>query len=313
MQNYRKPTPSKPTRSRQIRSLAATAAISTLIQASSKPSAPIQELNGRPRTRTQTRKRTNEDEDEHSQKRLRIDPPSALAAPRELVDISQTLENKQRRDPQFSSIPAATSLDLASVSKTRGNKRLPDNDEDEPSNKQRQQSDTGSCLSEENLRKLQSQLKQSQEMEPAVTPADRVRKRDAVTRQPSISDLNPETATASVRSQKSAASLKFYRYNVLERARVYIHCEYPPPEIQVLLDAIFAREIPKERKLEISCIARETAQKLSSETRGAYREDDLIAPLNIAPDQTPPKEMLKCPRKARMLRFHNSSVYSIVC
>ena len=46
-----------------------------------------------------------------------------------------------------------------------------------------------------------------------------------------------------VRSQHSEGSLKFYRYNMLQRAGAHIHRGYPPSEIQGLLDITFMRKI----------------------------------------------------------------------
>ncbi|KAL9025928.1 MAG: hypothetical protein Q9196_005327, partial [Gyalolechia fulgens] len=267
---------------------------STPIQTSLKPSIPTQEQNTRPQTRAQKRRRT--DEDEHLQKRRRTNPPSSPAPPavfQELVGIHKRGKKRSRKDRQSSPILAAASLYSASVPHTRGNKPICKT-EDEPLDEQGQQSETESRLSKENLKKLQSQLKPPQEME----PADRVRKRGTVTRQLSVSDLNPETASASVRSQKSTGSLKFYRYNILEQARVYVRCEYPPPHIQALLDDIFNREVLVERKVKITRIAKETAQKFSSKTQGASREDDLLELLNSAFDELFPTGMFNCPRKA---------------
>ena len=220
-------------------------------------------------------------------------------------------KKRPRKDRQSTSMPASASLDSASVPETRA-KRLR-SAEDKPPHEQRQWSETGSLLSEENLKKLQSQLKQPKVMGPAATAADRIRKRGTVMRQYSFSDLNPETATTSVRSQKSAGSLKFYRYNILEQARVYIRCEYPPPEIQALLDVIFKREVSGERGVEISRIAKETAQKFSSKTKGASREDDLLELLNSAFNELFPGGIFNCSRKAGMLILHDSNSHGVVC
>ncbi|KAL8698695.1 MAG: hypothetical protein Q9201_006430 [Fulgogasparrea decipioides] len=269
----RKPTTRKNTQSRQAGPLAAALATnSSAPQASSKLSEPSHKLNTGPRTESQKRKHTNKNKDEHS-------------------------PNLPRSAQRSTTAPATISQELVSVLQTPANKRRRDS-EDKLPDKRHRQSVTKSDLSEENLKKLQTQLEQSKEMDTGVTAADRVRKRGATSQQPSFSEPNLETATPSVRSQKSASSLKFYRYHILQRARIHIHCEYPPFEIQGLLDAIFTRKISQERRREISDIAKETAQKFSSKTRGAHREDDLIEALNTAFDTMFPKELFNCPRKA---------------
>ena len=144
-------------------------------------------------------------------------------------------------------------------------------------------------------------------MQPVATPLERVRKRGP-SRQTSCSDLND---AASTRSQRSAGSLKFYRYNVLARARVYIHSEYPPAEIQALLDVIFTREITKTRRREISRIAKETAKEFSNKTRGAHRENDLIEALYDAFCEMFPDKKFNCPRKAGMVLLSGSGVYGL--
>ena len=311
MQKNKKPAPTNFLRTRQARSLATVAASSTPFQTLPNPPLLTQELHTPPKTRVQKRRRI--DEDKQSNKRRRTDP---LSAPAPLgvfsgpISISQTAEREQGtkqlpEDQDPSAIPAAALLNSVSGPEPREDDQLR-NTEDKPLDEQHQQSEVGSQLSEGNLKKLQSQLKQPKEMESAFTPADRVRKRGTVMRQRSFSDLSPETASVSVRSQKSAGSLKFYRYNILGQARVYIRCDYPPPGIQSMLDLIFKREVSKERKIEISHIAKETAQKFSSKTQGASREDDLLELLNSAFNEMFPDEKFSCPRKAGMLPFHST-------
>ena len=135
-----------------------------------------------------------------------------------------------------------------------------------------------SQLSEENLKKLERDLGKLErgtpdEMDLGVAVSDRVRKR-APSRQASFSDLNQDTA--SLRSQKSSVSNSFYRYHILEQARIYIRPEPPPSDIQAQMDIIFEREIPEKRRREISGIAKETSQQFINNLRGAHREDDLV-------------------------------------
>lgn len=151
-------------------------------------------------------------------------------------------------------------------------------------------------------------------VEPTDSSADRGRKRSIDPLRSKPLDLSPETSTVSVRTYKSTPSPKFYRFEILERARVYIRCEYPPPDIQALLDEIFTSKISKERKLEISRIAKNTARKFSSMTQGAHREDDLVEVLYGAFDELFPKQMFNCPRKAGMLLLSDPDVYDgVLC
>ncbi|KAL8831345.1 MAG: hypothetical protein Q9170_005338 [Blastenia crenularia] len=288
VQKNRRPSPTKTPRLRQARSLATAAATQPFLQP-----LPTKELNARPQTRAQKRRCT--DGDEHLQKRRRRTvlplPTAQVEASRELVDTSKTpQQNLGRKGPRKDRRFCARVPETRSIKQAR-------KAAEEPSVEQRQEFDTISRLSEGNLRKLESQLKEPKDMEPAVTPADRARKRGTVTRQPSLSDLNPETVTASARSQKSAGSLKFYRYEILEQARVHVRCEYPPPDVQRSLDLIFKREVSASRRVEIAHIAKETAQKFSGKTLGAAREDDLLELLNRAFDELFPNGKFNCPRK----------------
>ena len=119
-----------------------------------------------------------------------------------------------------------------------------------------------SQLSEQNLEKPERDLEKlkrgtSDKMDSGVTVLDRVRKR-APSRQASYSDLNQETA--SLRSQKSFVSNNFYRYHILDQARVYVRPEPPPMDIQAQMDVIFERKIPENRRREISGIAKKISK-----------------------------------------------------
>lgn len=273
------------TRLRQNRSRAATAANCPAFQTCSKPSAPSQELETAPRTRAQKRKFTDENED--SQKRPRRDPSSALTpakVPQEPVRVFQTLRNRQ------------------------GNKRQYDF-EDEPTGRRRRPSVTQTLLSEKNLKKLESEMAKSRKIEHIATPSERARKRGP-SGQASFSDLQ---SAASTRSLKSAGSLKFYRYNILARASVYVCPEPPPPEIQSQLDVVFTREISGERRAEISRIAKETTDQFIDTLRGAYREDDLVEPLRAAFCAMFKDGTFDCPRKAGMALPLGSGVCVVAC
>ncbi len=155
-------------------------------------------------------------------------------------------------------------------------------------------------LSEENLEKLQQGLgkperKTSNNMGSTVATSEGGRKR-APSRQASLSDLNQDTA--SVRSQKSTHSNSFYRYDTLAKYKVYVHPEPPPNEIQPQLDSIFKRESSKERRREISGIAKKISQKFINNCRGAHREDDLVELIHEAFREISKDEAFDCPRKA---------------
>ncbi|KAL8932835.1 MAG: hypothetical protein Q9216_006650 [Gyalolechia sp. 2 TL-2023] len=272
MRKDRKPTfPPKDTSPRRLRSSTTAAAKSTPSAALQKPSKKSQELIDRPR---KAQKRKHAPEDEHSQKRLQKDPPSVL-------------------------VPAAASQDLVGVWQTRGKKRRHDS-EDKQSYKRRRGSVPESQLSEDNLKKLEKDLEQLEretrkEMDPGVTVLDRVRKR-APSRQASFSDLNPDTA--SQRSQKSSVSNSFYRYHILDQARIYVRPEPPPMEIQAQMDIIFEREVPEKRRREISGIAKKISQSFINNLRGAHREDDLVELVYEALRTMYKDETFDFPRKA---------------
>ncbi|KAL9128541.1 MAG: hypothetical protein Q9217_002806 [Psora testacea] len=264
-------SPPKTASPRHKRSSTTAAANSTPSEALQKPFETSQELIDRPR---KAQKRKQAAEDEYSQKRLRKDPPSASG-------------------------PAAASQDLVGVWQTREKKRLYDS-EDKLSYKRRPGSVPESQLSEENLKKLERDLEKLErgtpnKMDPAVTVPDRVRKRTA-SRQASFSDLNQDTA--SLRSQKSSISNSFYRYHILDQARMYIRPEPPPKDIQAQINVIFEREIPEKRRREISGIAKETSQEFINNLRGAHREDDLVELVYEALRTMHKDETFDFPRKA---------------
>ncbi|MCJ1258921.1 hypothetical protein MMC24_006755 [Lignoscripta atroalba] len=268
-----KPTsPPKNASPRQLRSSTTAAANSTPSEAFQKPFETSQELIDRPR---KAQKRKHAAEDEHSQKRLKKDPPST-------------------------SVPAAaSSQDLVGVWQTRGKKR-PYDSANKHSYKRRRGSVPESQLSEENLKKLERDLEKLErgtpdEMDPGVTVPDRVRKR-APSRQASFSDLNQDTA--SLRSQKSSVSNSFYRYHILDQARIYVRPEPPPLDIQAQMDVILEREVPEGRRREISGVAKKTSQKFINNLRGAHREDDLVELVYEALSTMHKDETFDFPRKA---------------
>ncbi len=272
MRKDRKPTsPPKNASPRHLRSSTIAAANSTLSEGFQKPSENSQELFDRPR---KPQKRKHAAEDGHSQKRLRKDSP-------------------------FASVPTATSQDLVGVWQTRGKKRSHDS-EDKHSYKRRRGSVLESLLSEENLKKLERDLEKLEmgtpdKMDPGFTVLDRVRKR-APSRQACFSDLHQDTA--SLRSQKLSVSNSFYRYHILDQARIHVRPEPPPVDIQAQLDVIFEREIPEKRRKEISGIAKKISQSFINNLRGAHREDDLVELIYEALRMMHKNENFDFPRKA---------------
>ena len=234
---------------RQLRSSTTVATNGTPSEAFQKLSKTSQEPIDRPR---KAQKRRHAVDDEHLQKRLRKDSPSES----DLLPPSQ---------------------DLAGIWQT-GEEKRPYSPEDKHSPKRRRRSVPESQLSEENLKKLERDLEQLErgtpnKMDPGIIFSDRARKR-APSRQTSSSDLNQDTV--SQRSQKSSASNGFYRYYILDRARIYVRPEPPPVDIQAEMDVIFERDIPEQRRREISGIAKEISQSFINKLRGAHREDDLV-------------------------------------
>ena len=250
MQKGRKHTfPPKNANSRQLRSSTTVATKHTSPEAFQKASELSQNLTDRPQ---KAQKRQQVARDEQSQKRLRKAPPSTP-------------------------ISAAASQNPVGVSQTRGEEQ-PYDSEDKRSCKQRPGSVPESQLSKENLKKLEEELETLErgtlsEMDPAVTIPDRGRKR-APSRQASSSDLYQDTA--SLPTQKPSVSNSFYRYNILARARIYVHPEPPPKDIQAQIDIIFKRAIPEQRRREISGKAETISQQFIANLRAARREDDLV-------------------------------------
>ena len=242
-------SPPKNANPRQLRSSTTAATNCTPSKALQKLSKTSQEPIDRPR---KAQKRRHAADDEHLQKRLRKNSPSE-------------------------SVLSPPSQNLVGIWQTGGKKR-PYSPEDKRSFKRRRRSVPESQLSEENLKKLERDLEQSErgtpnKMDPGVTFPNRVRKR-APSRQASSSDLNQDTV--SQRSQKSSASNGFYRYYILDQARIYVRPEPPPMDIQAQMDVIFERGIPEKRRREISGIAKQISQSFINNLRGAHREDDLI-------------------------------------
>ncbi|MCJ1338860.1 hypothetical protein MMC09_004149 [Bachmanniomyces sp. S44760] len=202
-----------------------------------------------------------------------------------------------RKDTPSRSTHTAASQDLVDVWQARGRKRRCDSG-DQQSNKRRQESVTKSQLSRHNLRKLEIYLEELEsgpldEMDPDC--AVRIRKR-ALSRQASLSDLNPDTA--SLRSQNSSISNSFYRYRILKQAKIYVCPEPPPTDIQAQMDIIFKREILEERRRRISSIAKGISQQFINKLRGSHREDDLVEIIYEALHLMHPDETFEFSRKA---------------
>lgn len=253
------------------RSSITTDAIAAPVEAFQKSFAPSQELIARPWTRAQKRKRAIEDE--HSQKRLREDPPSV-------------------------SLSAVATQDLIGISQARGRKP-PHGSKNKRSRERRQRLVQGPKLplNKENLRKLQSLTESDvlNKMSSTGTNSDRTRKR-APSQRTSASEINQDSA--SLRSQKSAISNTNYRYEILGRARIYIHPIPPPKNIQSKMNTIFKREILKERKDEIVDIAKTTSRNFADVLLGANREDDLLEPFHDALRSMDRDGVFNFPRKA---------------
>lgn len=221
-------------------------------------------------------------------------------------------QKRPRRDPASALTASTESQELISITQPtvpqQGNKLLRSS-KDEPSNKRLRPSTTQAPLSTENLEKLQSELDNSEEMQPAAMPSHETRK-TAPSQHISFTESN---GAASTRSQRSAESLKSYRFSTLESARLYVRPEYPPVEIRGLLNDIFTREIPEGRRLEISSIASKNAEIFSKTTQGASREDDCVEALYHTFYEQFPAQKFNCPRKAGMMLPSNSAVRGFAC
>lgn len=64
------------------------------------------------------------------------------------------------------------------------------------------------------------------------------------------------------------------------------------------MDVIFEREIPEQRRGEISGMAKKTSQKFVSNLRGAHREDDLVELVYEALSMMDKDDTFAFPRKA---------------
>ncbi|KAL9095322.1 MAG: hypothetical protein Q9163_006518 [Psora crenata] len=97
--------------------------------------------------------------------------------------------------------------------------------------------------------------------------------------------------------QKSVASDGFYRYGLLERARIYIRPEPPPEFIQEQMDYIFMYEIPEGRRTEISVIAQMLSYDFIHTLRGSHTKDDLVELVCKALRQIDNEDFFIFPRK----------------
>lgn len=209
---------------------------------------------------------------------------------RKLTDESTQPQKRSQSDLASASILTAESHEPADIVRPmrQEGKYRPCDPRDGYLNKPHKPSAAQPVLCTENLEKLQIELDYSEKIESVATPG-------VPSRGANDSETNDPALT---QSQRSTGSLKFYRYNVLARARMRVHSEYPPAEIQKLLDVIFTRRILDERRNKISNIARETTKKLGNKTLGAHREDDFIETLYDAFCKMFIEEKFNCPRKA---------------
>ena len=211
-------------------------------------------------------------------------------------------EPSSKRSQRDASALTAFSPDTVGTCQTR------ENDwqfhlKDKQSPKRCEGSVTESKLSQENLERHNRAWENrgrgtSNEMDQTDTISDRVRKR-TLSRQASSSYLNQDTASS--RSRMSAVAQTLYRYRVLAKAGIYVHPEPPPLGIQAQLDVIFKREIPEERRREISVIAKDISREFIHNLRGAHREDDLVELIYEALRMMYKDETFSFPRKAGIL------------
>ncbi|KAL8995924.1 MAG: hypothetical protein Q9169_004460 [Polycauliona sp. 2 TL-2023] len=151
-------------------------------------------------------------------------------------------------------------------------------------------------LSKANLKQLQQQVIALEEMNNTATSSERGRKR-TLSGQMTMSRTSV-SEVASTRTKESTPSHAFYRYEILDQAKVYVIAEDPPRTVQAQLDTIFKREMSEERHRQISATAKEKSPLFSELLRGAHREDDLVELVHEAIFAMHKDKALTHPRKA---------------
>ncbi|MCJ1429792.1 hypothetical protein MMC29_007707 [Sticta canariensis] len=114
-------------------------------------------------------------------------------------------------------------------------------------------------------------------------------------RSASQSSTNP--VADSVKSQKSTSTAAYYRWSILQRARIYIRGRPPPQEIQRQIDAIVEKASP-ERKQSLTNIGKDLYDAFAEVLDKAAGEDDCIEILYRALSSMDELKRLELPRKA---------------
>ncbi len=203
-----------------------------------------------------------------------------------------------RKDLPSALVRIPASQDSVDVWQTRGKKRRRDSEERHPYKRYRG-SLPKSQLSEDNLKKLGRDLENLEgrppdEMDPGSTVRSCAEESSIAAGKLFGSKSRHYIATLA----KSSVSNSFYRYHILDEARIYVRPKPPPTAIQAEMDIIFGREVPEKRRKEISGIAKHISQQFINNLRGAHREDDLVELVYEALHMMHKDETFDFPRKA---------------
>ncbi|KAL8802825.1 MAG: hypothetical protein Q9182_003585, partial [Xanthomendoza sp. 2 TL-2023] len=238
--------------------------------------------------RSQKRKLETEDGPRH--KWQRVEPPSALkaVAPEFSRTPPQTQDNEGHGPPTegIARDDASQALGITqensrsnNQSNNHSNTHSIRQDNQQHEREDRPLSKSPQCstapLSKANLKLLQQEIAASEEMDNDGTSSSQARKRRAPLRQASNSELVSGTYTSG-RSKEPTPSHNFYRYIILERARIQIVPRPPPQTVQVRLDVIFNRRMTDERIREIKNLAKDQSENFGDGIGEALREDDSV-------------------------------------
>ncbi|KIW25812.1 uncharacterized protein PV07_08955 [Cladophialophora immunda] len=205
-----------------------------------------------------------------------IPRPVTRAQTRKLIAEAKSPQEPLRRDSSSPTIPARASGEHIDSSHIRKDLE-PNYPPDGHSNKQLRQYVPGLKLSRENLKKLQRQLHSaSSEMSPvpATRGGKRGGKRGARLTRATLtqSELPRDSATETTTSISPAR----YRQETLANVKIFVKNMVPPQDIRSQVDAIFNRGISKERRNEISKIAKRMSKHFEAVATSNRREDDYI-------------------------------------
>lgn len=118
------------------------------------------------------------------------------------------------------------------------------------------------------------------------------------------SDLPQDSTTVTASSTSPAR----YRYDILNNAKIIVHHVTPPKDIQSQVNAIFNRRISKERRSEISSIAKGMCNEFIAITQANRREDDCVEVVITALETMDKEKVFAFVRKAGITPFNSNGV-----